>query len=150
MLRIRLFRVGKRNQPAFKIVVTERENPPSGGNFLEQVGFWNPLTKERNLKEKRIKHWLSVGAQPSDTVHNMLVDTGIIEGKKKKKHKKAKEEKKGKEKEGEETDKEKEEAPQEKLESDKEGKKEEEEAPDKKEEEEKEKEKEEEVEKKGK
>lgn len=92
MLRIRLFRVGKKNQPAFKIVVTERKNPPSGGNFIEQVGFWNPLTKEKVLKEDRIKYWISVGAQPSDTVHNMLVDVGITKGKKKK-HKKAKKEK---------------------------------------------------------
>jgi len=95
MLRIRLFRVGKKNQPSFKVVVTERENPPSGGNFIEQVGFWNPLTKERILKEDRIKYWISVGAQPSDTVHNMLVGVGIIEGEKRRKHKKSKKKEKG-------------------------------------------------------
>lgn len=46
------------------------------------VGLLNPLRKERRLKPERIKHWLSVGAQPSATVHNLLVSEKIIEGKK--------------------------------------------------------------------
>ena len=82
MLVIRFLRVGKKNQPVFKIVVTDKRNPPRGGRFAEQVGFYNPLTKEKNLKGERIKYWLSVGAQPSDTVHNLLVSEKIIIGKK--------------------------------------------------------------------
>jgi small subunit ribosomal protein S16 len=93
MLMIRLFRVGKKNQPAFKIIVTDKRNPPRGGKFVEEVGFWNPLTKEKILKSERIKYWLSVGAQPSASVYNILVEEKIIEGKKIPKHKKKKEEK---------------------------------------------------------
>ena len=72
MLVIRLFRVGKRNQPSFKIVVTDKRKPTRSGRFVEEVGFYNPLTKEKVLKDERIKYWLSVGAQPSETVHNLL------------------------------------------------------------------------------
>jgi len=88
MLVIRLFRVGKKNQPAFKIVVTDKKNPPKRGRFVEDVGFWNPLIKQKVLKKERIKYWLSVGAQPSETVHNLLVSEKMIEGKKVAKHKK--------------------------------------------------------------
>jgi len=51
---------------------------------VEVLGFLNPLTKEKQLKTERIKYWLSVGAQPSDTIHNLLVSEKIIEGKMKK------------------------------------------------------------------
>jgi len=82
MLRIRFFRVGKKNQPSFKIVVIDKRRPPKGGRFVEEVGSWNPLTKERILRAERIKYWLSVGAKPSDVVHNLLVKEKILEGKK--------------------------------------------------------------------
>ncbi len=82
MLVIRFFRVGKKNQPSFKIVVTDKRKPPRAGRFAEEVGFYNPKTKEKVLKAERIKYWLSVGAKPSDTVHNLLVSEKIIEGKK--------------------------------------------------------------------
>ena len=94
MLTIRFLRVGKKNQPAFRIVVTEKTNPPRGGRFLEVVGFYNPLTKERNLKQDRIKYWVSVGAKPSNTVHNLLISEKVIEGKKISVHPKKKEEEK--------------------------------------------------------
>ncbi len=87
MLVIRFFRAGKRNQPFFKIVVTDKKNAPRGGRFVEEVGFFNPLTKEKNMKAERIKYWLSKGAKASDTVHNLLVKSKIIEGKKIPSHK---------------------------------------------------------------
>ncbi len=90
MLVIRLMRIGKKNQPCFKIIVTEKKNPPTGGNFVEEVGFLNPLTKEKVLKKDKIQHWLSLGAKPSETVYNLLVSEKIIEGKKIPKHKKPK------------------------------------------------------------
>ena len=105
MLVIRLRRVGKKNQPAFKIIVTEKKKAPTKGIFIEEVGFWNPLTKERILKEERIKYWLSVGAKASDTVRNMLIDGKVIKGKKIKKHGKPK--KKEEDKTVKETSKEK-------------------------------------------
>ncbi|KPJ57248.1 hypothetical protein AMJ49_01410 [Parcubacteria bacterium DG_74_2] len=94
MLVIRLFRIGKKNQPSFKIVVADKRNPPKSGRFIEEVGFWNPLTKEKILNEKRIKYWLSVGAKPSASIQNLLISEKIIEGKKIPKHKKPREKKK--------------------------------------------------------
>ncbi len=90
MLTIRFFKTGKRNQTFFRIVITEKKNSPQGGRFLEILGSYNPLTKEKVLKSERIKYWLSVGAQTSDTVHNLLVKEGIIKGKKIDVHKKSK------------------------------------------------------------
>ena len=88
MLTIRLFRTGKKNQPFFKIVVTDKRRSSTRGRFVEQVGFYNPLTKEKNLKGDRIKYWVSVGAKPSDTIHNMMVTEKIIDEKKVPKHRK--------------------------------------------------------------
>lgn len=90
MLVIRFLRVGRKKQPSYKIVVTDKNNPPRAGRFVEQVGFYNPLTKEKILKAERVKHWLSVGAKPSDTVYNFLVSEKIIESKKIPQHKKSK------------------------------------------------------------
>ena len=90
MLVIRLFRIGKKNQASYKIVVTDKQNAAAKGRFVEEVGFYNPITKERKLKADRIQYWMSVGAKPSDTVHNMLVSEKIIDGPKIPKHKKAK------------------------------------------------------------
>ncbi len=94
MLVIRFLRVGKKNQPSFKIVVTDKRKPPRSGRFVEEVGFYNPLTKEKALKKGRIKYWISVGAKPSPTVHNLLVKEKILEGEKIPVHKKAKKVKK--------------------------------------------------------
>ena len=90
MLVIRLFRVGKKNQPSFKVVVTDKRSKPRAGRFVEEVGFYNPLTKEKVLRGERIKYWLSVGAKPSPTVFNLLISEKIIEGKKISVHKKPK------------------------------------------------------------
>lgn len=97
MIVIRLIRRGKKNQPFFRIVVTDKRNSPKGGRFLEILGFFNPLTKEKGFKKERIKYWISVGAQTSDRVHNLLVSEKIIEGKKIAVHKKAKKKKAEKE-----------------------------------------------------
>ncbi len=104
MLRIRLSRVGKRNKAQFRITVANGRKAPTG-KFIEILGHYNPHTKEKVFKKERIEYWLSKGAQPSATVHNFLVDAGIIEGEKvvswrpKKKEKQNKEEEKKDEKE---------------------------------------------------
>ncbi|MFH1643388.1 MAG: 30S ribosomal protein S16 [Patescibacteria group bacterium] len=95
MLVIRLFRTGKKNQPFFKIVVTDKRNPPKGGRFVEKLGFWNPLTKERKVDAERVKYWISQGAKSSDTVHNLLITEKVIEGEKIANHSKAKKKKGG-------------------------------------------------------
>ncbi|MFH1582532.1 MAG: 30S ribosomal protein S16 [bacterium] len=92
MLVIRFFRTGKKNQPSFKIVVTEKTNSSTRGRFIEQVGTYNPTTKEKTLNVERVKYWIGVGAQPSETVHNLLVSEKVIEGKKIDLHKKSKKE----------------------------------------------------------
>ena len=94
MLVIRLFRASRKNQPFFKIVVTDKRNAPQGGCFVDEVGKYNPLTKEKSLNTEKIKYWLGVGAQPSATVYNLLVSEKIIQGKKMAVHKKSKKEKK--------------------------------------------------------
>jgi small subunit ribosomal protein S16 len=90
MLVIRFLRVSKKNQPSFKIVVVDKRRSSKSGRFLEEVGFYNPLTKEKVLKAERIKYWLSKGVQPSPTVHNLLIKEKILEGKKIPVHKKPK------------------------------------------------------------
>ena len=83
MLVIRLFRIGKKNQPSFKIVVTPKTKSTRAGRFVEELGFYNPLKKEKIFQVERIKYWLDQGAQPSDTVYNLLQTEKIIDGKKK-------------------------------------------------------------------
>lgn len=82
MLKIRMQRVGRINMPSFRVIVTEHARSAKTGNFVEKVGTYNPKTKERNLNIERIKYWLSVGAQASGTMHNMLISVGAIQGKK--------------------------------------------------------------------
>lgn len=81
MLRIRLSRVGKKNTPIYKVVVAEKARPVKG-KFIESLGMYNPGNKDNTLNAERIKYWISVGAQPSQTVHNLLVKNNIIEGNK--------------------------------------------------------------------
>lgn len=75
-------RTGRVNMPTFRIVVVEHTASPKTGKFVDQIGFYNPKTKERTLDEGKVKHWLSVGAKASATVHNMLVSKGVVKGKK--------------------------------------------------------------------
>lgn len=84
MLAIRLFRIGKKHQPVYKVVVTDKRNAPSGGRFTDQVGVYNPCTKEKNFDKEKILNWIKNGAQPSDTVYNLLVSEGILKGEKRK------------------------------------------------------------------
>lgn len=82
MLKIRLQRIGRKNEAHFRIIVTEHTRATNTGNFIERVGAYNPKTKHMELDAERITHWIGRGAQPSDTVHNMLVKNGVIKGKK--------------------------------------------------------------------
>ena len=80
MLTIRLSRTGKKKQPQYRVVLQENHRDP-WSPAKEILGHYNPRAKENNivLEADRIKHWISVGAKPSATVHNMLVNAGIIE-----------------------------------------------------------------------
>jgi small subunit ribosomal protein S16 len=83
MVSIRLSRVGRKNQPLYRVVVVPKHKDP-WGDVLEIVGNYNPRKKPRELilNADRIKYWLSKGAEASDTVWNLLVDEKIVEGKK--------------------------------------------------------------------
>ncbi|MEI6580950.1 MAG: 30S ribosomal protein S16 [bacterium] len=80
MLKIRLQRIGRKNDPSFRAVLTDSKNSTKSGKFLEIVGTYNPKAGEKNLKIDRIKYWMSKGAKLSDTMHNFLVHSKDIEG----------------------------------------------------------------------
>ena len=82
MLKIRLQRIGRKNDPAFRAVLTDSKNSTKSGKFLEIVGNYNPKVGETNFNADRIKYWMGKGAQLSDTMHNFLVHQKVIEGKK--------------------------------------------------------------------
>ncbi len=88
MLKIRLQRVGRKNDPSFRVVVTEARKDSQSGKFIEILGSYDARStlagKPRpvSLKADRIKHWISLGAQTSDTVHNLLVTHKVIDAKK--------------------------------------------------------------------
>ncbi len=91
MLRIRLTRTGKRHQPTYRIVVAEHSAPVKG-KFVEVVGYYLADRKPKILEVKadRVTYWISKGAVASDTVHNMLVDKGILTEKRNIKYARAK------------------------------------------------------------
>lgn len=75
-------RTGRINDPSYRLIVTEHTASVATGKFVEKVGTYDPKSKVRQLSEERIKYWMSVGAKPSATVHNMLVSLGILNAKK--------------------------------------------------------------------
>jgi len=83
MLKIRLQRIGRKNDPAFRVVLTDSKNSTKSGKFKEILGSYIPKSGEVLFKAERIAYWMSKGAQTSDTVHNFLVSQKLIEGKKK-------------------------------------------------------------------
>lgn len=89
MLAIKLRRIGKKHQPAYRMVVAEKRGKPHATG-VEDLGWYNPLQKKFELKRERIEYWLRVGAQPTDTVHNLLVRAGVASGAKVPVHKKPK------------------------------------------------------------
>jgi len=83
MLKIRLQRVGRKHEPVFRIVLTDSKNSTKSGRFLEVLGSHDPRHKDKTaIKIDRVKHWISKGAKPTGTLHNMLISKKIIEGKK--------------------------------------------------------------------
>ena len=73
MLKIRLRRMGAKRRPSYRIVIAESRSPRDG-KFIEIIGLYDPLTDPATIRlnEERAKHWLSVGAQPTETVRNIL------------------------------------------------------------------------------
>jgi small subunit ribosomal protein S16 len=82
MLKIRLQRVGRKNDPSFRLVVTDSRNSTKSGKFLEVLGSYDARHNRFAATGDRIKHWLANGAQASVTVHNLLIRRKVITGKK--------------------------------------------------------------------
>lgn len=82
-VRIRLSRGGAKKRPYYRIVIADSRDPRDG-RFIERVGSYNPMlpkdSPERvKLNEERIKHWLGVGARPTDRVHRFLGAAGLMD-----------------------------------------------------------------------
>ena len=82
MLMIRFQRIGRTNDPAFRIVVLEKERAAKAGAITELLGTYNPRSKALTLDAEKVKAWIAKGAQPTDSIRNLLISKGIMEGKK--------------------------------------------------------------------
>lgn len=81
-LKIRLSRGGAKKRPFYKIVVTDARSPRDG-RFIEKIGTYNPMLPSDSglrlvLDQERAKHWLSVGAQPTDRLVRFFADLGLV------------------------------------------------------------------------
>ncbi len=80
---IRLQRTGRRNEPTFRVVLTDSKNAAKSGKSLEVMGSYDSRRGEKaEINTDRVKHWMSKGAKLSDTLHNLLVSKKLIPGKK--------------------------------------------------------------------
>lgn len=78
-VRIRLRRMGAKKRPFYRIVVADSRSPRDG-RIIEEIGYYNPITEPADIKvdAEKAKSWLATGAQPSDTVKDLLKKQGII------------------------------------------------------------------------
>lgn len=78
-VKIRMRRMGSKRKPFYRIVVAD-SRMPRDGRFIEEVGYYNPLTNpdEVKLEEDKIFEWFEKGAQPSDTVRSLLSKAGLM------------------------------------------------------------------------
>ncbi|MDP3725804.1 MAG: 30S ribosomal protein S16 [bacterium] len=82
MLKIRLQRVGRKHEPAFRVVLTDSRNSTKSGRFLEVLGSYDPRGKRgaQGLNKERISYLISKGAQTTASMHNLLIKNGVIKG----------------------------------------------------------------------
>ncbi len=82
MVRLRLKRFGRTHRPFYRICAIDKRSPRDG-RPIEQIGFFDPAEKDDakalRVETERARYWLSVGAQPSDTVRTLLTRAGVIE-----------------------------------------------------------------------
>ena len=79
-VKIRLKRMGANKKPFYRIVVAD-SRAPRDGKFIEEIGYYNPVSEPKQIKinDEKANKWLKVGAQPTDTVKKLLQSQGIIE-----------------------------------------------------------------------
>ena len=82
MLMMRLHRVGRRNDPSYRIVVTDKRTGPKSNKYVAILGSYNPKLKRTILDNQAASDWINKGVQPSDTMHNILVTQGVLKAKK--------------------------------------------------------------------
>ena len=83
MLKIRLQRVGRKHDPSFRVVLTDSRRGPKSLKHIETLGSYDARGgRIPALKGERITHWITKGAQVSDTVHNLLIKNKVIRGEK--------------------------------------------------------------------
>ncbi len=80
---MRLQRIGRKNNPAYRVIVTDSRNAAKRGTNVDHIGSYEPKAGKFEIDGEKAKYWISKGVQVSDTVHNFLVTQKIIEGKKK-------------------------------------------------------------------
>ena len=80
MVKIRLKRMGAKKSPFYRIVVADSRYPRDG-RFIEEIGFYNPMTEpaEVNIDAEKAKKWINNGAQPTDTVKDLLKKSGVLD-----------------------------------------------------------------------
>lgn len=79
-VKMRLRRMGAKKAPCYRIVVADSRYPRDG-RFIEEIGFYNPMTNPAEVKvdAEKAKKWISNGAQPTDTVRDLLKKTGVLD-----------------------------------------------------------------------
>ncbi|MEX2340740.1 MAG: 30S ribosomal protein S16 [Candidatus Paceibacterota bacterium] len=82
MLKMRLQRIGRKNDPSYRVIVTDSRTGPKSNKYVDHIGNYNSKMNSFTIDGERVKNWISKGVQVSDTVHNLLVSNKIIEGKK--------------------------------------------------------------------
>ena len=78
-VKIRLKRMGANKKPFYRVVVADSRSPRDG-RFIEEIGYFNPLTEPATVKidEEKAQKWLANGAQPTDTVRSLLKKAGVL------------------------------------------------------------------------
>jgi len=80
-VKIRLKRMGMKKMPFYRVVVAD-ERAPRDGRFIEEIGYYNPMTEPATIKidAEKAQQWLKNGAQPTETARTLLKKSGVIEG----------------------------------------------------------------------
>ena len=79
-VKIRLRRMGAKKAPSYRIVVADSRSPRDG-RFIEEIGFYNPMANHAEVKvdAEKAKKWIVNGAQPTETVRDLLKKSGVID-----------------------------------------------------------------------
>ena len=77
-VKIRFKRMGSKKNPFYRVVVADSRSPRDG-RFIEELGYYNPLTKETKIDNEKAADWVAKGAQPTDTVRTLLKKNGAIQ-----------------------------------------------------------------------